>query len=73
MALMRPRQTKFQMEKYYIKSFEYKANKVRFGAYGIMALEGAHITAKQIKRENFNKAAKKKLAECGYEYFHIYL
>ncbi len=50
MALMRPRQTKFRKwKKYYIKSFEYKANKVRFGAYGMVALEGAHITAKQIE------------------------
>ena len=48
--MLRPKQTKFRKwRKYQIKTIEAHNVGVKFGSFGLQALEGSHITAHQIE------------------------
>ena len=48
--MLRPRQTKFRKwRKYQIKTIETHNVDIKFGSFGLQAIEGSHITAHQIE------------------------
>ena len=48
--MLRPKQTKYRKwRKYPIKNIEYHSNDIKFGSFGLKAIEGSHVTAKQIE------------------------
>ena len=48
--MLRPKQTKYiKLRKYPIKNIEYHSNDIKCGSFGLKAIEGSHVTAKQIE------------------------
>lgn len=55
--MLRPKQTKFRKwRKYQIKTIEAHNVGVKFGSFGLQALEGSHITAHQTQSKFLAKS-----------------
>ena len=69
--MLRPKQTKYRKwRKYPIKNIEHHSKDVKFGSFGLRAIEGSHVTAKQI--EATRRIITRKLKRSGKVWIRIF-